>query len=37
MQTLMGHVTPTTHIAGLLGATLVLLGVAYVLYERRDL
>ena len=37
MRTLMGHVTPTTHIAGLLGATLVLIGVAYVLYERRDL
>jgi hypothetical protein len=37
MQTLMGHVTPTTHIAGLLSAALVLLGVAYVLYERRDL
>ena len=37
MQTLMGHVTPTNHIAGLLSAALVLLGVAYVLYERRDL
>jgi uncharacterized membrane protein len=37
MQTLMGQVTPTSHIAGLLTATLALLGVAYVLYARRDL
>lgn len=37
MQTLMGHATPTMHIAGLLTATAVLLGIAYVLYERRDL
>lgn len=37
MQTLMGQVTPTTHITGLLTATLALLGVAYVVYARRDL
>jgi beta-exotoxin I transport system permease protein len=37
MQTLMGQVTPTTHIAGLLSAALILLGIAYVLYGRRDL
>lgn len=37
MQTLMGQVTPTTHIAGLLSAALTLLGVAYFLYGRRDL
>ena len=37
MQTLTGQVTPTTHITGLLAATLMLFGVAYVLYARRDL
>jgi ABC-type transport system involved in multi-copper enzyme maturation permease subunit len=37
MQTLMGQGTPTTHIAGLLATAVVLLGIAYVLYERRDL
>lgn len=37
MQTLMGQATPTTQIAGLLTAALVLVGVAHVLYERRDL
>jgi uncharacterized membrane protein len=37
MQTLMGQFTPTSHIAGLLTATLALLAVAYVLYARRDL
>jgi hypothetical protein len=37
MQTLLGRVTPTTHIAGLLTAALVLFGVAHVLYARRDL
>lgn len=37
MQTLMGRVTPTTHIAGLLAATAFLVGIAFVLYERRDL
>lgn len=37
MQTLLGSVTPTTHIAGLLTAALALLGLAYFLYARRDL
>lgn len=37
MQTLTGQVTPTTHIAGLLTATALFVGIAYVLYERRDL
>lgn len=37
MQTLMGQVTPTIQIAGLLTAALVMLGVAHVLYQRRDL
>jgi hypothetical protein len=37
MQTLMGQVTPATHIAGLLTTAVILLGVSYVLYERRDL
>jgi len=37
MQTLVGSVTPTTHIAGLLTAALALLGLAYFLYARRDL
>lgn len=37
MRTLMGGVTPMKDIAGLSAATLALLGVAYVLYARRDL
>jgi hypothetical protein len=37
MPILLGTVTPTKDIAGLLGATAVLLVVAYSFYSRRDL
>ncbi len=37
MQTLLGAMRPVSHLAGLLTAMLVLLGVAYVGYARRDL
>jgi len=37
MQTLLGSVTPTKDIVGLLTAALALLGLAYFLYARRDL
>jgi len=37
MQILLGRGTPTTNIVGLLTATTILLGIAYVMYERRDL
>jgi len=37
MQILLGRVTATTHIVGLLTTALILLGIAYVLYGRRDL
>jgi hypothetical protein len=37
MEILSGRATATTHIAGLLTTVMVLVGIAYVLYDRRDL
>jgi ABC-type transport system involved in multi-copper enzyme maturation permease subunit len=37
MQTLLGTVRPVLNLAGLLIATMALLGIAYALYSRRDL
>ena len=37
MQTLLGGARPVTYLLGLLTATIALLGVAYALYNRRDL
>ncbi len=37
MKTLLGSVSPARDIVGLLGASAVLFGCAYVLYEKRDL
>ena len=37
MRTLLGSVSPAKDIAGLMGTTVVILALAYVLYARRDL
>jgi ABC-type transport system involved in multi-copper enzyme maturation permease subunit len=37
MKTLLGSMSPARDIVGLLGASAVLFGLAYVLYEKRDL